>query len=265
MKALWTTDIHLNFCDQDRLDRFLDDLRDTESDCALVGGDIAEAPALTDRLREIGAAVARPVYFVLGNHDFYDGSIEEVRQAVSALCVESPGLIWLGESGVIPLSDQTCLIGHGGWGDARLGSFWGSQVKMNDFTCIREISLPVKEDRLEEIHALGDEAANYLQGLLPSALDQYAHVVVLTHVPPFKGAAWHRGHQCDEGWLPFMTCKAVGTVLIEAMQQHLDRRMTVLCGHTHGKGFCQPFPNLEVHTGGARYGRPKIQRVFEWD
>lgn len=265
MKALWTNDIHLNFLDREHLERFLDELRDTGADCVLIGGDIAEAPSLVDRLLEIKNAVACPVYFVLGNHDYYNGSIKEVRKSVSALCGESTALIWLGESGVIRLSDQTCLIGHGGWGDGRFGRFWGSQVEMRDFTCIREISLPVKEDRLEEIHWLGDEAAKYLKSLLPSALDQYAHVVVLAHVPPFKAAAWHRGHLCDEDDLPFMTCKAVGTVLIEAMQQHPDRRMTVLCGHTHGKGFCQLLPNLEAHTGGAKYGRPKIQRVFEWD
>ena len=216
-------------------------------------------------LLEIAAAVARPVYFVLGNHDYYDGSIKEVRKDVSALCVDSPNLNWLSESGVIPLSDQTCLIGHGGWGDGRLGNFWSSQIEMNDFTCIREISLPVKEDRLEEIRWLGDEAAKHLKELLPAALDQYAHVVVLTHVPPFEEAAWHRGRPSTDDFLPFFSCKAVGDVVKAAMLSHPDQRMTVLCGHTHGKGFCQLLPNLEIYTGGAKYGRPRVQRVFEWD
>jgi predicted MPP superfamily phosphohydrolase len=42
-----------------------------------------------------------------------------------------------------------------------------------------------------------------------------------------------------------------------------DRKVTVLCGHTHGAGFAQVLPNLEVWTGGVQYGAPALQRVFE--
>jgi hypothetical protein len=42
-----------------------------------------------------------------------------------------------------------------------------------------------------------------------------------------------------------------------------DRRLTVLCGHTHGLGEAQPAANVIVYTGGARYGEPEIQRVLE--
>ena len=35
--------------------------------------------------------------------------------------------------------------------------------------------------------------------------------------------------------------------------------MTVLCGHTHGKGEVQILPNLIVKTGGADYGKPELQ------
>ena len=42
-----------------------------------------------------------------------------------------------------------------------------------------------------------------------------------------------------------------------------DRRMTVLCGHTHGEGEASVPPNLTVLRGGAEYGEPKVQRVLE--
>jgi predicted MPP superfamily phosphohydrolase len=41
--------------------------------------------------------------------------------------------------------------------------------------------------------------------------------------------------------------------------------MTVLCGHTHGAGFAQILTNLSVFTGGAEYGRPELQGVFNLD
>ena len=51
--------------------------------------------------------------------------------------------------------------------------------------------------------------------------------------------------------------------LIEAMLAHPDHQMTVLCGHTHSSGEAQILPNLRVLTGGAVYGQPCVQQVFE--
>lgn len=63
----------------------------------------------------------------------------------------------------------------------------------------------------------------------------------------------------------FFSCKAMGDVLAEVMLKNPEKQMTVLCGHTHGSGNAQILPNLMVHTGSARYGYPKIQKVFEWE
>ena len=42
-----------------------------------------------------------------------------------------------------------------------------------------------------------------------------------------------------------------------------DRRLTVLCGHTHSGGTIQPAPNGIVHTAAAEYGRPRVERIIE--
>ena len=87
-------------------------------------------------------------------------------------------------------------------------------------------------------------------------------VIVLTHVPPFREACWHRGRVSDDEWLPHFACRAVGEALVEAMAAHPECEMTVLCGHTHSAGEAQVLPNLRVLTGGAEYGRPEVQRVL---
>lgn len=99
--------------------------------------------------------------------------------------------------------------------------------------------------------------------MLPDALARFQHVVVITHVPPFRESCWHEGKISGDDWLPFFSCKAVGDALVEAMKAAPDRMMTVLCGHTHGGGEAQILPNLRVLTGGARYGQPAIQQVLE--
>ena len=86
-------------------------------------------------------------------------------------------------------------------------------------------------------------------------------------IPVTKGQlSWlcPAGAISDDDWLPWFTCKAVGDVLLETAAAHPDKHFTILCGHTHGSGHVHIRPNLEVHTGGAEYGRPVVQTVFEF-
>jgi len=110
---------------------------------------------------------------------------------------------------------------------------------------------------------LADHAANHFIKVLPQALKDHQRVIVLTHVPPFKEATWHQGKISEDDWLPFFSCKVVGDVLKDVMEQHPSGEMTVYCGHCHSSGQCQVLPNLKVITGGAEYGLPKIQSIFE--
>ena len=115
----------------------------------------------------------------------------------------------------------------------------------------------------QALQTLGDEAAAYLRGVLLSAAQQYPQVIVATHVPPFREAAWYQGSPSADDYLPFFACKAVGDVLLEVAQSYPECRFLVLCGHTHGSGEIQVLENLRVVTGQAEYGRPEIQQIIE--
>jgi 3',5'-cyclic AMP phosphodiesterase CpdA len=239
-------------------------LAETGADAFVISGDIGEADDVIEYLEAIAEKVRRPVYFVLGNHDFYNGSIAGVREKVRAICAATPNLHYLPDAGVVPLTDDACIVGHDGWGDGRLGDYHASEVMLNDFGLIEEFG-GFDEDpseRLAKLHALGDEAAAHFRAVLPDALSRFRHVIAVTHVPPFREACWHAGKVSGDDWLPFFSCKAVGDSLVEAMTAGPDRKMTVLCGHTHGSGEAQILPNLCVQTGGAKYGQPAIQRVI---
>ena len=265
MKALWTNDVHLEFLDERRRGLFLRKLGSTDADCILIAGDMGQASSIVSYLKEMEAILKRPVYFVLGNHDYYYGSIHSIRASVRNLVEQSRWLRWVTESGVTRLTDKTALIGHDGWGDGRFGNHISSRVELNDFLFIKELSGLSRKERLQRIGALGDETAQHFMKVLPEAFGAANHVVVLTHVPPFVEAAWYQGGHSGPDWLPFFACKAAGEVLRAAMQEHPDKQMTVLCGHTHGGGVSQILPNLVAHTGAARYGHPVAQGMFDWD
>ncbi len=263
MRILWATDIHLNFVAPARVESFIDKVRNGAPDCLLLGGDIGEADSLLGYLCQMEKALDRPIYFVLGNHDFYRGSIAGVRAAVARLVAQAPHLRWLNAEHAVALSEQTALIGHDSWADGRLGNFAGSSVELNDFYQIEELRRLDKPARLARMQALAEEAVAHFRSVLPEALKRHRRVILLTHVPPFREASWHAGAISGPHWLPFFSCQGVGEVLKAIMLEHPHHVLTVLCGHTHGSGRVDVLPNLTVITGGAVYGDPKPQEPLE--
>jgi len=262
-RIAWLTDIHLNFLSRPAEAAFLDEIADVRADAFLLGGDIGEAPDVADYLERIAARWERPIYFVLGNHDYYHGSLADVRARIGALCREHDHLTWLPEAGVVALTPRTALVGHGGWGDGRVGDFLASDIMINDYLLIDELANLAPPDRLDVLNRLGDEAAAHLRRTLVEALGRFDELLVLMHVPPLREACWYDGQISDDNWAPHFTCRAAGDVIVELLEQHPHRRATVLCGHTHGGGQCQPLPNLQILTGAAIYRHPALQRVFD--
>ena len=259
IRIAWLTDLHLNFVGLDDVENLCRQIRDERADAVVISGDISEAPDLESSLEHLDRQIERPIYFVLGNHDFYRSRITEVRSRIAALCARSPRLHWLNEAGVVALSAETGLIGHDGWADGRFGNYVGSDVILNDYWLIEELAHLNPGARLEQLHALGDAAAEHFRCVLPEAIARFRNVIAVTHVPPFREACWHRGRISGDDWLPHFACKAVGDALLETMSAHPDRELLVLCGHTHSSGEVRILPNLRVQTGGAEYGRPKIE------
>jgi 3',5'-cyclic AMP phosphodiesterase CpdA len=281
-RSAWLTDIHLNFVANERVAELAGNVRRLAIDSVLVGGDIGEAPNFAAFLDELARRIARPVYFVLGNHDFYRGSIAAVREEARRLSRTRRGITWLPDVDFVELTAGTALVGHDAWGDGRAADFLKSDVMFNDYWLIDELApgrgdvqgsaaniafddAPSRQRLLRKLNELGDEAAAHFARVLAKAADRCRHIVVLTHVPPFREACWFEGRPTDDNWAPHLACVAAGSVLRDFMRQHPDRTMTVLCGHTHGGGGAQILDNLVVLTGTATYGDPVVQQVLEWE
>ncbi len=259
----WMTDIHLNFLLPAQLGEFMKMLATIEADRFIISGDIAEAREVSEHLETMAATLRKPIDFVLGNHDFYRGSISGVREVMQILCEELPLLNYLTQADVVELTPTVGMVGHDGWADLQHGDFKRSSVWMNDYVLIRELMNTNKRTLPPKVRVLAKKAAEHTARTLMLALEKYPQVYVVTHVPPFVEACWHNGQISDDEWLPHFTCKAVGDVLLALAMTYPQRQITVLCGHTHGKGTAQIRDNLKVLTGGAEYGQPTIQNIFE--
>jgi len=260
-KLLWMSDIHLNFLSEPEIVGFLASAADEAHDGILVGGDIAECHSYAAILRMLAEQTPQPIWFVLGNHDAYHGSLAGAREQAVRLDAEVENLHWLPGMGVVALDEDTVLVGHGSWGDGRNGDALRTGIILNDWIVIEELAGLPDGLLLERLAELGDEAADHFTRWLPQALADAHHVVVLTHVPPFANVNMRGDEPMRPEYLPFYTCRVVGEILRQAMEAHPDRRMTVLSGHTHGGGRYDVLPNLTAWTLPTSYGAPTCVRA----
>ncbi|MGJ3239713.1 MAG: metallophosphoesterase family protein [Anaerolineae bacterium] len=260
----WMTDIHLNFLGTTQIEDWLQQLKRETFQALLITGDIGEADSLKDYLIRMHGRLGVPIYFVLGNHDYYRSSIANVRANMHHLHDEHPSLIWLPIRGIVQLSERVGLIGHGSWSDGGYGDFMASPIILNDYVLIHDLCDLPRAELLGKLRELGQEAADYIAEILPIALEQYDQMLVALHVPPFQESCWHDGKTPpdEDAYLPHFTCKAVGDVLLQIADANPHKQLTVLCGHTHGTGVNDMRQNLQVITAGAEYGKPKIARIF---
>lgn len=267
----WMADLHLETADDAAIETLIQSVQAQEPDLVLLAGDCELAKPLPEyraigvekRLQALQQALNLPLIFILGNHDFYFGSIERVRQTAQQF-TSLDTLFYLHAAGPIELNKDTVLLGHDGWADGTAGDLLHSRAVLNDFFLIDE--LKVQSDReiftpetATKLQKLGKEAATYAKKWLPSLLENYPRVLFLTHVPPFRQASLYHGLIADADHAPFFVCQQLGDALLECAASCPNSQLTVLCGHSHHRADYKPLPNLQVLVAEAEYRYPKVQ------
>lgn len=268
MKLTWITDVHLNFLEKDERIDFYHTLIATDSNGVVISGDIAEATSIESILKEMASTIQKPIYFVLGNHDYYRGSINDLRSTMISIIKDEPFLFWLPESGPQKLNDEVVLVGQDCFADGRYGDYTNSRVVLNDSRMIVDLfqcSALGKYQLLEKMQQLADQDAKELEKNIEQAVRSYntQKIIILIHVPPFREVCMHDGKISSDDYLPFFSSKITGEILMHAAESYPEIEFLALCGHTHSKGFFNPCPNLIVKAGASEYGKPSIQEVIE--
>ncbi|MEM8734496.1 MAG: metallophosphoesterase, partial [Planctomycetota bacterium] len=222
-------------------------------------------------LKRLTDSTGLPVWFVLGNHDFYHADIATTRLKVSRLSEEHPGLCYL--TGSNPATSDNAkglpanwaICGDDGWADARIGDYYRSPVRMLDYELIHDFSNLNSQERLVKIQSESVASAVRLRQQLESSRQVARNQLVLTHIPPAREACWYDGRHSDDAWAPYFTCTAVGWMLRRYCRRYPEQRVLVLCGHTHGSGTSLLAHNLAVWTGAAVEGVPQLNSIIEFD
>jgi predicted phosphodiesterase len=268
MKLIWLTDVHFNFLSKEDRKSFYEKIAAESPDKILISGDIAEADSVSMMLKEMVETINKPIYFVLGNHDYYNGQVNLLRSEMSKLTAAEPLLYWLPASGPQYLGDGTILLGQDCWADGRNGNYLNSPVILNDSLMIHELFSSRffgKNSLLKAMQKLADADAQKLSLDLSNAIKNHfpKKIIVLIHIPPFVEACMHQGEISNDDFLPFFSSQVTGDVLLNVANAHPDIEFLVFCGHTHSNAYWQPCSNMTVKAGSAEYRRPEIQEIIE--
>lgn len=259
MKIAYTSDIHLNFLSYQRRLKLYTEIENLKADTLLIAGDIGESNGLVNYLTELQNHVTAPVCFVLGNHDFYKGSIQQTQQ----LADEYSALNWKKatylstQNYILDIDTRTAIIGHDGWADGRSGDYNNLSVELNDFYQIAELQNLTKEKRLEKMQELADIAnAHIIKGLTNTIKGGAKNIIIVTHVPPWAKASRYRGRIANPDFLPYYCSMELG-IKIEKAMKNQDANLTVICGHTHCP-YAEQIGNIRVIVNGSDYNKPKV-------
>lgn len=261
MRAVWVTDPHLDHLRHRPtvLKAFVEMLR-ADSDCLIISGDISTHSEV-DLFVTFAKAYGKPIYFVLGNHDYWGGSFDETHKQMRRLCRENPNMIWLDHSGPVEIAPGVEVTGVDGWYDAQFGSWRDSSFHMVDWHSTRDF---MGKDLVDIVATCRGIARGFsVAARIKLEAAKARRVFFVTHVPPYQQSAMHQGRPSERTALPWYTSKILGEALSDWAEANPERNLITLCGHVHSPSEFEEQPNHIVHCGIAAYGTPQIAGTFD--
>lgn len=268
-KIFWLSDIHLNHCDLKQRNNFYNELKSKFPTDIFISGDIGTGLDFPTYLKEM-EKILNPckIYFVLGNHDYYNSSFE--KSIKEAQKTDKNNLIYFHNKSVI--IDNKLFIGFDGNADGNYGDFFLSNWRIiNDFYLISDFMKC--NGNAKEIYKILQEQSkrgvNEFEALLKSEINRTIElhlnineVYLITHIIPFSTPFLRGSIECgyndSDKMLPIFTSKILGDKLIEVMKNYIDIKLTILCGHSHCEIEMQCTDNIFVKAAPAEYGIPII-------
>jgi predicted phosphohydrolase len=271
-QLLWATDLHLNFLKQIKsynkqsvveFAKYIS-IEHPNANAWILTGDISDGLNIIDQLNYLSIGFQKPIYFVLGNHDFFHSSFNKINNEIRQLCKSNSNLINLNNK-IIDYNKDIVIIGTDGWYDARIGNT-NSRVDLNDFYIIEEL-FPGKNYRdllISIIRNKCDDYNNQLKLTLAKAYNtNKSTIIIATHVAPYVESAIYNGQPSDREWAPWFVNVNLGLFLEDEADNHPNINFVVLCGHSHSAMIYNHRNNLTVYTGPAKYGYPDIAGYIE--
>lgn len=260
----WVTDPHLDHLNGIHFRGFIRDLANVPETMIIITGDITTGARLTADLTSLAEGVSsagKQIYFVLGNHDLWNETIEGARRLARDVAQRHTNLIYLPTVDPIQLGpfSNEYLIGVNGYGDARGGNFALSNVSLVDYRLCASLR-GLSKDRLQRVlQDLGEESAFEFSEAVAKLPSTATRLYLATHVPPFVEAHWFKDIPATDDFTPHFVNVALGREILHTAKMRPELDIVVLAGHVHWGTRVRMAPNVVCYVGWAEYGQPAVQ------
>ena len=262
LNLIHVSDPHFDYLPNFNYGQFVTRLKAKDFSALIVTGDICDGPYASKHLARLANDVKKDIYFVLGNHDYYN-TTSEFSQSISASADKDNKLLhYLTESAEPTILRDTsigglALVGHDGFYDGLSGKGARSTAQLVDFRSNYDFA---GKNKFNVMYDLASNATRQIEDKIVAAAERVKTILVATHVPPFPEAALFNGKPSGEDFLPFYSCSIMGSMLKHFAEAHPDHMIFVLCGHTHSHTSMNISDNLTVFVGGAHIGETSVIR-----
>jgi len=212
----------------------------------ILTGDISVSHRVASDLKDLHFGFGKPIYFVLGNHDYWDSSFRSADNLVREIHND---ILYLQSDFPVDLGNSVQMVGVSGWYDAGYGE--PGEVLMEDFYRIADL----KKDPVAASRKRAEFMAAKLVSKIEFALSTGCEkLVIVTHIPPFEALAKEADH------LAWYGSKVLGDCILKHAPSF--KEVLVLCGHTH---FAQKYVigNILAYSGEAKRVLPVLAGTFD--
>ena len=249
-KHLWITDCHIKILGRYKL---LNAILDQKPYAVFMTGDFSEGFSYLSDLEFIGKRIGLKFYFVRGNHELWGSSFAKVDQGIRELCLKYKNLVWMTDAGIVPLNEETCLIGTDGWYSAEVGNPTYLKYTFDWFMIEDFRKLPDMKARIEKFRELANDSAKLMSQRLEEAFETYKMVYMLTHIPTHPEANRVNSWLSEKFWEPYNTNLVLGQAIDKIMEKYKKRYLCVLSGHIHANMTVNLSRNSELRVGKGSY------------
>lgn len=263
MRYIWLTDTHFNFLSEPDLISFYLKLEVEKADGIFLTGDISTGPHLVKHLLWLEKVVRTKIYFVLGNHDYYRSSFKDIEMKMNNVMQVSENIHYLSALEPISLTNDTALIGHDGWYDARWRNPITPFVFIWDWYFIKDFrALFGSEERMYSTREKASIAAQFIENSLRKAFKNHSTVYMLTHFPPWPQVSDKYYGLIEKFWTPYNSSKVMSDCVEKVMLEYPGKNLIILAGHSHIERRQQITKNIELRVGAANFGQTRIEQII---
>lgn len=230
MRALWLTDLHVNRLDQEQYNQLLNRIKISDAEAIWLTGDIGDPPLNWTFLEDLFCIFNKPIYFVLGNHDYYHQQVDATRQKARDFSQSYPNAYYLAtEAGFV--WEEQFILGVGGW--ANTGNIpikektWDSDA-IDDLLRLNNFQLQTKLNELAE-----SDAQTLLLKCAAGITDKIKKVTIFTHVPPTDAMHGKYSIKPLQDNRTIYYSSALSAAFKSLLQDYPDIEFQVYSGHLH--------------------------------